>query len=424
MPLATEEFGWAMGFYTHLECVRCGNEVGGFEYACPRCGSGLEARYDLEAIKGLLDRSSLSSKRVRGMWRYAELLPPRPENIVSLGEGSTPLIRSERIGSSLGLSNLMLKLDYLNPTGSFKDRGASVMISMAKELGFDKAILDSSGNAASSISAYSARLGIDCFIFVPDYASEGKLVQSLAYGAKAFKIKGTRNDVYKAANYVGERFGWYYCGFQTNPFAIEGPKTIALEIFEQLDWAVPDWIVLPVGTGSGLLGMYKGAREARALGLIDRLPALVCVQPEGCCPISGALERGSDEIRPVERPETVAEGLMIGAPLNGPRAIKAVRDTKGLGEVVPDSEILRAGAELAGLEGLFVEPSAAASLAGIRRLADEGTIDPSDLVVCVLTGSGLKTKTPYGDTSKVPTLLPTDEELEGAVKSIALRQRF
>jgi threonine synthase len=191
-----------VGFYTHLECVRCGNEVGGFEYACPRCGSGLEARYDLEAIKGLLDRSSLSSKRVRGMWRYAELLPPRPENIVSLGEGSTPLIRSERIGSSLGLSNLMLKLDYLNPTGSFKDRGASVMISMAKELGFDKAILDSSGNAASSISAYSARLGIDCFIFVPDYASEGKLVQSLAYGAKAFKIKGTRNDVYKAANYV------------------------------------------------------------------------------------------------------------------------------------------------------------------------------------------------------------------------------
>ncbi len=367
-----------------------------------------------------MDKASLGSKKARSMWRYAELLPPKPENIVSLGEGFTPLIRSERIGESLGLSNLMLKLDFANPTGSFKDRGASVMISMAKQLGFKEAVLDSSGNAASSISAYSARLGIECFIFVPDYASEGKLMQSSAYGAKAFKIRGTRGDAYKAANYAKRRFGWYYCGFQTNPFAIEGPKTIAFEILEQLDWAAPDWIVFPVGTGSGLLGIYKGLWEMKGLGLIERFPALACVQPEGCCPIAGALKGGSDEIKPIERPETIAEGLMIGAPLNGQRVIKAVKDTGGVGEIASDAEILRAGAELASLEGLFVEPSAAASLAGARKLVEEGTVDSDDVIVCVLTGSGLKTKTPYGDLSKIPTLSPVEEELEAAVKRIGL----
>lgn len=409
-----------VGFYEHLRCPGCGGEVRGFEYTCPRCGSGLEAQYDLEAAKGRLSRASLGSRRVWSMWRYAELLPPKPENIVSLGEGFTPLIRSERIGNSLGLGNLMLKLDFLNPTGSFKDRGASVMISMAKELGFKEAALDSSGNAASSISAYSAKAGIECFIFVPEYASEGKLIQSSAYGAKAFRIKGTRGDAYKAANYARRRFGWYYCGFQTNAFAIEGPKTIAFEVLEQLDWDVPDWIVFPVGTGSGLLGLYKGFREMEALGLVDRSPALVCVQPEGCCPISGALRRGSDEIGPIDRPETVAEGLMIGAPLNGHRVIEAVRDTGGFGEIVSDAEILRAGAELASLEGLFVEPSAAASLAGAKKLVEEGAVDPGDAIVCVLTGSGLKTKTPYGDLSKIPTLAPIEEELESAIKRVGL----
>ncbi|MEM3574502.1 MAG: pyridoxal-phosphate dependent enzyme, partial [Candidatus Bathyarchaeia archaeon] len=153
-------------FFTHLKCPRCGGEVKGFEYACPKCGSGLEAQYDLEAVKDRLNKASLGLRRVWSMWRYAELLPPKPENVVSLGEGFTPLIRSEGVGEVLGLRNLMLKLDFSNPTGSFKDRGASVMISMAKELGFKEAVLDSSGNAASSISAYSARLGIECFVFV------------------------------------------------------------------------------------------------------------------------------------------------------------------------------------------------------------------------------------------------------------------
>ncbi|MEM2530584.1 MAG: threonine synthase [Candidatus Bathyarchaeia archaeon] len=407
-------------FFTHLKCPRCGGEVKGFEYACPKCGSGLEAQYDLEAVKDRLNKASLGLRRVWSMWRYAELLPPKPENVVSLGEGFTPLIRSEGVGEVLGLRNLMLKLDFSNPTGSFKDRGASVMISMAKELGFKEAVLDSSGNAASSISAYSARLGIECFVFVPDYASEGKLLQSSAYGAKVFKIRGTRGDVYKAADYVRKRFGWYYCGFQANPFAIEGPKTIAFEILEQLDWAVPDWILFPVGTGSGILGIYKGLWEMRALGLIDRFPALACVQPEGCCPIASALKTGSEEIKPIDKPETIAEGLMIGAPLNGQRVMNAVRNTGGAGEIVSDAEIFRAGAELASFEGLFVEPSAAASLAGARKLVEGGAIDPDDTIVCVLTGSGLKTKTPYGDLSKIPTLSPIEGELEAAIKSIGL----
>lgn len=394
----------------------------GFRYSCPSCGSALEARYDLEAAKEALDRAPLGSRRDRSMWRYAELLPPEPENVVSLGEGFTPLIRSARIGGSLGLRGLMLKLDFENPTGSFKDRGASVMISMAKQLGFGEAVLDSSGNAASSISAYSARLGIECFIFVPDYASEGKLVQSSAYGAKAFRIKGTRSDAYRAANYARERFGWYYCGFQTNPFAIEGPKTIAFEILEQLDWRAPDWIIIPVGTGSGLLGIYKGIEELRAIGMIDGSPALVCVQPEGCCPIAKALREGSDDVEPVDRPETIAEGLMIGSPLNGSRAIEAVRDTGGVGEIVSDREIFEAGAELAGREGLFVEPSAAASLAGAKKLVEEGTADPGDIMVCVLTGIGLKTKTAYADLSKIPTIPPIGEELEAALGKVRPRR--
>ncbi len=350
------------------------------------------------------------------MWRYAELLPPRPENIVSLGEGSTPLIRSKRLGNSLGLDSLMLKLEYSSPTGSFKDRGSSAMISMASQLGVNTVFLDSSGNAASSVSAYSAKLGTNCFVFVPEYTSEGKVIQSLAYGSKVLKIKGNRKDAYNAAEYVRRKFGWYYCGFQTNPYSIEGSKTIAFEVLEQLDWAVPDWVVFPVGTGSAMLGFFKGMQELKALGIVDQQAALACVQPEGCCPISNGLKRNSSEIIPVNQPKTVAEGLMIGLPINGLRVIDAVRATEGVGEIVSDPEILRAGAELASLEGIFVEPSAAASSAGVKKLVNGGIIERGDTVVCILTGSGLKTQESYRPSVKdIPSIYPREEELEATV---------
>jgi threonine synthase len=346
------------------------------------------------------------------MWRYSEFLPIEPNRAVTLGEGYTPLIQAKNISRLIGIKDLYLKLEFNSPTGSFKDRGASMLLSKAVDIGTRTVAIDSSGNAASSVAAYSAKASLDCHVFTPSYASIGKLVQAGMYNARVFRIKGTRKDALDIAVKASGELGWYYCGFQTNPFASEGMKTIAFEVCEQMEWNAPDRIVFPVGTGSGLVGCWMGLRTLRELGWIERMSSVDCIQPEGCAPIARAHKRGSKEIEVVEHPKTVAEGLMIGHPLKGKLVLRALGETDGVATIVSDDEILEAAGLLARSEGLFVEPSSAASIAGLRRSIAEGRISSDERTVCILTGSGLKTVETYSGFAKPPPeISPSMEEL-------------
>ena len=380
------------------KCVNCGENypLNTENVVCTKCGGLLEIEYDYAAMREGLTKADLTKSRHSGLWRYAKALPVEEQSIVTLGEGFTPLVTCEKLDSP---APLLAKLDYVAPTSSFKDRGSTVAVSKAKELGVSAVAIDSTGNAAASISAYAARAGIPCYVFIPSYTEQEKVVQVLATGATVVKVKGTRQDCHNVVNAAYRRFGWYYCGFMVSPYAVEGTKTIAYEICEQLNWNPPDWIVFPVGTGSGIMGCYRGLQELLQLGWITRLPKLVCIQAEGCAPIAAAYRAGKSSIMPVKVPVTVAEGLAVGAPPKGQLVFEALRKTQGVAETVTDQEALQTARTLAAKEGLFVEVSSAPAVAGAIKLLHAGIIDSKDTVVCEMTGTGLKSHAEYAKMS-------------------------
>ncbi len=376
-------------FATEMKCTKCGAYFPTSEAiaVCSKCQGLLDVQYDYDSMQKSFSKQLLSERVLRGVWRYADALPVEQRFVVSLGEGFTPLVPIRRLREDV---DMMLKLDYINPSGSFKDRGSTVIVSKANELGKREVAIDSTGNAAASLSAYAASCAMKCFVFIPSQTEVEKVAQISSSGATVIRVKGTRQDVHDLIEVAYRRFGWYYCGFMVSPYAIEGTKTIAYEICEQLQWNPPDWIVFPVGTGSGIVGCHKGLQELVKMGWIARMPKLVCIQPETCAPISGAYLKGESSIIPVERPETVAEGLAVGNPPKGRLVLDAIRKTEGVAETVDDSEILDAAKDLARREGQFVEISAAASVAGAIKLLEKGIIDRKEKVVCELTGTGLK----------------------------------
>jgi len=400
-----------------LFCDECGRKlpIDSAVYRCPSCSGLLQVSYDYSKIREAVSRKLFQSRSQFNMWRYQELLPVTSNNVVSLGEGFTPLLPGDRLGQSLRMKQLFFKLEYTCPTGSFKDRGSSLLLSKAREAKVATVAIDSSGNAAASLAAYSAKAGLPCYVFAPAYASIGKLTQAIANGAKVVKVEGTRRDTFEAAKMAIAKHGWYYCGFQVNPFASEGSKTIGYEICEQSGWQPPDYLVFPVGTGSGLVGCWKGLKESRELGLVERLPSMVCIQPEGCSPIAQAFKHGKD-ITPVEKAQTIAEGLMISQPLKGKSVLSALAESHGLAEAVSDEEIMSAAKQLAKSEGIFVEPSSAASVAGMIKLVAHGKIGLDQKVVCILTGSGLKTLDTYSSAFPEPlTIMPTSSDIDRIV---------
>jgi len=402
-----------------LKCLQCGREfdLSEIAYQCTMCGSPLEVKYNLKLIAERMSPSDLNNRKIYNMWRYSEFLPVDPDQAVTLGEGFTPLVKAEGISKLMGVKNLYLKLDFISPTGSFKDRGSSLLVSKAIDVSSTTIAIDSSGNAAASIAAYSAKAGLHCYVFTPSYASIGKLIQAGMYGAEVIKVDGTRRDVFEVTTKACKELGWYYCGFQTNPFASEGMKTIAFEICEQMRWNPPERIVFPVGTGSGIIGCWMALRLLKELGWIERLPSLVCVQPNGCAPIVRAHQQGSEEIEVVDKPRTVAEGLMIGHPVKGKTVLRALNETNGLAASVSDVEIVEAAKWLAKSEGSFVEPSAAASIAGLRRLIEEGEISPEERIVCILTGTGLKTVDAYSSLVRgLPQISPSMEDVRRTLR--------
>jgi threonine synthase len=326
-------------------------------------------------------------KRPPSLWRYREAIPIlHDENILSMREGFTPLVETDFNGH-----RVLLKIDYLFPTGSYKDRGATVLISKAKELGIKKVIEDSSGNAGSAIAAYCARAGIGCEIYVPQTTSLGKLVQIQAYGANLRRIEGSREETARVAMEAASRI--YYASHCWNPFFLHGTKTFAFEIWEQLGWKAPDVLILPVGHGTLFLGAYLGFKELKEAGLVKRVPKLVAVQSVSCAPLYKAFKKGWGETHPIEKQETVAEGIAIAEPVRGRQILAALRETGGEVLTVTEKEIGIAMKEM-GRKGHFIEPTSAATIAGLKKYLKH---IKKEVIVSTVTGSGLKVSGKMGN---------------------------
>lgn len=318
------------------------------------------------------------------LWRYRAFLPlPNQAEPISMGEGFTPLVETRLDGIAF-----FSKLDFLNPTGSFKDRGTTVLVSAIKSFGFTSALDDSSGNAAASLAAYAARAGMAAEIFTPVHASPAKLAQIEVYGARLNRVEGPRENAARAAQERAGRGGAYYASHYYSPFVMAGMKTTAWEIWEQLGRRAPDAVIAPVGQGSNLLGIARGFRELCDAGLIEKMPRLFAAQSKNIAPIPLAMERGLDETPEIESKRTIAEGIAITRPVHGKELLCALRESDGGAVAVSEEEIAQARNGLARV-GLYVEPTSATAVAALRKL--RGQIGASDTVVVTLTGSGLKT---------------------------------
>ncbi|MEW6377758.1 MAG: threonine synthase [Thermodesulfobacteriota bacterium] len=360
-----------------LYCSNCNRSyaLSPFVWRCD-CGSFLDLAFQPKfLIKKIL-------KRRPTLWRYREAIPlNRDKHILTLGEGFTPLEETEFNGH-----RILLKIDYLFPTGSYKDRGATVLISKVKELGIQKVVEDSSGNAGSAIAAYCARAGIECEIYVPQATSSGKLVQIQAYGANLKRIEGSRERTAEMAMKAASKT--YYASHCWNPFFLHGTKTFAFEIWEQMGWKTPDTLVLPIGHGTLFLGAYIGFKELKEAGRAKRIPRLVGVQSTSCAPLYQAFKKGLKEPLPIEKKETMAEGIAIAKPIRGRQVLEAVRETGGKILAVTEREIEIVLGEMS-RKGHFIEPTSAATIAGLRMyLMREKS--RKEIVVSTLTGMGLK----------------------------------
>ena len=382
-----------MSYFTHLECSKCGKrfDADRVQTVCDACGKPLFARYDLEAVGKAVSPSELVG-RESSMWRYWELLPVKErENVVSLGEGWTPLTRVERLGGAVGLPDLWVKDEGIIPTGTFKARGLSMAVSKAKELGIERLALPSAGNAAGSIAAYAARAGMDCYVFMPVDAPKVNAVECQVVGAKVVLVRGLITDAGKLVSDGIEEMGWFPVSTLKEPYRLEGKKTMGLEVAEQMGWELPDVIVYPTGGGTGIIGMWKVFDELETLGWIGvERPRMVSVQAEGCAPIPKAYVEGKEESTFWEGARTIAAGLRVPHALGDFLILRAVRESGGSALAVSDDEIMDAVRLMAGEEGLFACPEGAATLAGLKRLLEDGSVEKGERVVLFNTGTGLK----------------------------------
>jgi threonine synthase len=381
-----------MGAVNKLRCPKCGYEsTSKTVFQCPQCRSILDVEVKVAHLMRV-DFNRMRQTRDLSIWRWFEFFPvANRSNVISLGEGSTPLIHAAHLGAKLGIPNVYLKNDTVLPTGSLKDRSNSVGLSVAKELGFATAAVMSTGNAAASVAAYSAAAGIKSVVMVPAGTAPAKIIQARAYGARVVVVDGDFDyevaELYKSAL---QEFGWYDC-LSSNPYRDEGKKSYAYEMVDQFDGQIPDWFIHPTAGGTGIYAMWKGYQEFLSLGWIDRAPKLVAAQSEAAAPIVAAFEKGSINVDPVIARETVAESIQVGNPVSlGGRALAALRESGGTAVAVSDREILQAQALTGSLAGMFVEPAAATSVAVAKKLRDAGVISADEVVVCNLTGHGLK----------------------------------
>src|SRR6267378_1447510 len=371
-----------------LRCFSCHTEypTQKTNYRCEKCGGLLEVSFQISGRKTPWKNRSLS------VWKYRELLPiDNDQFITTLSEGGTGLHPCPRLGREIGLKRLYVKNEGENPTGSFKDRGMTVALSKARELGKRKVVCASTGNTAASLAAYSARAGLKCVVIVPEgNVAAGKMLEVIIHGARIFQVKGDFDEAMRAVVILTEGRKQFYLMNSLNPFRLEGQKTLAYEVCDQLDGEAPDTLVLPVGNGGNISAIWKGFREFQDLGVTKTSPRMIGIQAERAAPIAKAVKGKQDSIQPVVNPQTIASAIRIGSPVNWSKVLHAIKESHGTAKTVSDKEILAAQRDLASKEGIFVEPASAASIAGLRKSRELGRIDRSDLVVCVTTGHGLK----------------------------------
>jgi len=377
----------------NLECSFCHREYEArrLHNVCTECGKPLLARYDLKRISKFMTRQSLFARR-SDIWRYRELLPVRREdNIVTLGEGWTPLLHAKTLGESLGLSELYIKDESLNPTQSFKARGMSVAVSMAKELGAKKLAAPSAGNAAGALAAYCAHARIGAYLLMPRDTPRANIIECEVAGAHVMLMDGLITDCGAEVARLKESEGWFDVSTLKEPYRIEGKKTLGYEIAEQLAWTLPDVIVYPTGGGTGLVGMWKAFDEMQQLGWIsEKRPRMISVQAAGCAPIVRAFEAGDRFAEEFENAATVASGLRVPKAIGDFLILDAIRDSGGTAIAVTDEALIEGARELARTEGIFASPEGGACVPGVRQLLARGEVKADEKVVLFNTGSGIK----------------------------------
>ena len=408
-----------MGSIKSLQCRECRKEYEPqFRYVCEDCFGPLDVLYNNDNIIGV-NKHTFES-REKTYWRYFELLPIADRsNIVSLNAGLTPLQAADKLGPKLGLKNLYIKNDSVNPTFSFKDRPAGVAVSRANETKLKAVGCASTGNLAAATAAHAAKAGLPCYIFAPSDIEHVKIAQALSYGAEFVAVEGTYDDANRLASIIGDKKGIGVVNINMRPYYVEGSKTLAYEVTEQLGWQVPDSLVIPVGSGAMLNAICKGFEELHSLGLIGSLKnmKIIAAQPHGCAPVVDAFKRNSDEVIPVERPETIAKSLAIGDPGDGIYVLKRLKQYNGIAEEASDKEITDGIMLLAQTEGIFTEPAGGVSVAVLRKLVEEDKIEKDERTVCYVTGNGLKaTEAIIGLLPKLNAVNPDAAEVSAMIR--------
>lgn len=405
-----------------LKCVLCGREYApsADRYVCDACGTDgtLDVLYDMDEAKNKITHSLLKANREMTLWRYKDILPVLYEaGIPPLSVGWTPLYSNKRLAEEYGVKEFYVKDDGRNPTSSLKDRASAVAVAKALDYGQSVIACASTGNAASSLSGFAAVAGLKTWIFVPEKAPEAKITQLLVYGANVVLVRGNYADAFNLATDAINKFGWYNRNCAINPFLVEGKKTCAMEIAEQLSWNVPDKVFISVGDGCCISGLYKGFRDLFELGLTDHIPKLIGVQAKGASPIFEAVINNKEHV--VFGPaDTIADSISVGAPRNWAKALRAIRTSGGTSVSVTDQEILSAITELARTSGVFGEPAGVTGFAGFRKAALAGMVGRDERIAVVVTGSGLKDIENAKKSVPLPIVCdPSIEDFVGIIKS-------
>ena len=397
---------------THLQCRECKKEYDStFKYICDECFGPLDVHYNFPSMT-----KNTFVNREQTYWRYFELLPITDKsNIVSISAGMTPLVKAEKLGKAIGLNNLYIKNDSVNPTFSFKDRPAGVAVSKAKEFGLGSVGCASTGNLAAATAAHAAKAGLPCYIFAPSDIEHAKITQALSYGSHYIAVDGTYDDANRIAAQVGDSKGVGIVNINMRSYYVEGSKTLAYEVAEQLNWQVPDQLIVPTGSGAMLNAICKGFEELETVSLVNQVSQMHmnCAQANGCAPIVTAFKKNSTDVVPVESPDTVAKSLAIGDPGDGRYVLKRLKQFNGIAEESNNKEILDAILLLAKTEGIFTEPAGGVSVAVLKKMVEQGKIDKNEITVCYVTGNGLKA------TESLMEVLPKPEVMQPDVAKIS-----
>lgn len=395
-----------------LKCAACGKywDEQKTSSHCLSCHGPLDVEYDYDYIKSRLNNYALKNAPISAA-KYISFYPILDlDKMISLDEGGTPLKKSKKLSAELKIDNLYFKDETSNPTGGFKDRGSMVEVTKAMEMGAKAIINVSTGNMAASVAAYASQAGIPAYVMMPEGMPLGKIAQTLAYGARVIQVRSNYTQVARLAEEIADKHGFYLAGDYV--FRGEGQKSQAYEIAEQLYWRAPDWMIAPVGCGTNLSAIYKGFKELQMLGLIDKMPRIVGVQPEGANVVYQSFKNKTRQLKEIDKPDTVCSAVAVSLPLDGLKVLNAIYDTKGMVLQVSDGDTLRAEKELANKESIFVEPSAALALAGLNKMVKSKEIKSDETVVCLASGNGLK------DPISMLKILPSPPAIEPNVDEV------